>query len=117
MVEQHDECLECLAKIKNRTDLYRTLVDNNKPSNNVIKVSQVFNFETLILLSNLVHIINYQTDPNPSFEQKHTEPPKAFVIGIEQQIKNVPSIPHHQGQRKIHFYTQTEQLRHHFHYS
>lgn len=39
MVEQHDECLECLAKIKNRTDLYRTLVENNKPSNNVIKVS------------------------------------------------------------------------------
>lgn len=39
MVEQHDECLECLAKIKNRTDLYRTLADNIKPSNNVIKVS------------------------------------------------------------------------------
>lgn len=40
MVEQHDECLECLAKIKNRTDIYRTLADNNKPSNNVIKSLQ-----------------------------------------------------------------------------
>lgn len=42
MVEQHDECLECLAKIKNRTDLYQTLSDNNKPSNNVIKVGISF---------------------------------------------------------------------------
>lgn len=40
MVEQHDECLECLAKLKNRTELYRTLADNNKPSNNVIKSLQ-----------------------------------------------------------------------------
>lgn len=40
MVEQHDECLECLAKLKNRTELYKTLADNNKPSNNVIKSLQ-----------------------------------------------------------------------------
>jgi len=40
MVEQHDECLECLAKIKNKTDLYQTLANNKKPSNNVIKVSR-----------------------------------------------------------------------------
>lgn len=40
MVEQHDECLECLAKLKNRSELYRTLADNNKPNNNVIKSLQ-----------------------------------------------------------------------------
>ena len=40
MVEQHDECLECLAKLKNRSMLYKTLADNNKPSNNVIKKLQ-----------------------------------------------------------------------------
>ena len=39
MVEDHDECLECLAKLKNRIDIYRNLAENNKPSNTVIKVS------------------------------------------------------------------------------
>lgn len=55
MVEQHDECLECLAKIKNRTDLYKTLADNNKPSNNVIKVSPTNIFLTLVYVVHYKH--------------------------------------------------------------
>lgn len=48
MVEQHDECLECLANIKNRSELYRTLADNNKPNNHVIKVSLKFPINDII---------------------------------------------------------------------
>lgn len=55
MVEQHDECLECLAKLKNRTELYKTLAENNKPSNNVIKVS-------VILTKDMENIIQIRTN-------------------------------------------------------
>lgn len=47
MVEEHDECLEFLAKSRNRIDIYRNLAENNKPSNAVIKVSIIILFHLI----------------------------------------------------------------------
>lgn len=87
MVEDHDECLEFLARLKNRIDIYRSLVENHKPSNAVIKVSSMINIRlSYVTYCSLVKRIfnNYL----------FIESTKIVLIIIEQQIENVPSISH-----------------------
>lgn len=78
MVEQHDECLECLAKIKNRSDLYMTLADNKKPRNNVIKSlqrlsSSASNNRLKTCLQFLIIKVNEKSNPPTTFQQQHQQ--------------------------------------------